>query len=61
VNDVEGSNYLEYKPHPQELLAHYLITTREREEPSHGVSSGVLPTEEWMEKNLQYYYKSTCL
>lgn len=31
MNDVEGSNYLEYKPHPQELLAHYLITTRERE------------------------------
>jgi hypothetical protein len=52
VNDVVGSNYLEFKPHLQELLARYLITTREREreEPSRGVSGGVLPMEDPMEK-----------
>jgi hypothetical protein len=52
VNDVVGSNYLEFKPHLRELLARYLITTREREreEPSRGVSGGVLPMEDPMEK-----------
>jgi hypothetical protein len=52
VSDVVGSNYLEFKPHLRELLARYLITTREREreEPSRGVSGGVLPMEDPMEK-----------